>query len=125
WLAFSVVRLLEEHFTGLVDYAFTAALESELDRIAVGEEDRNDWLAGFYFGDQDQNREGLKAIVDDLGDIDAREVNTGAISEGVNLRVGRYGLYPEVVAATAGEDAKRFSVSDDLATDELTADKPS
>src|SRR5699024_1211933 len=115
WLAFSVLPPLEEPFTG--------DLESELDRIAVGEEDRNDWLAGFYFGDQDQNREGLKAIVDDLGDIDAREVNTVAISEGVNLRVGRYGPYLEVVAETEGEDAKRVAVPDDLAPDELTAAK--
>ncbi|MGO0604150.1 type I DNA topoisomerase [Brevibacterium linens] len=123
WLAFSVVRLLEEHFTGLVDYAFTADLESELDRIAMGEEDRNDWLAGFYFGDEDQDREGLKAIVDDLGDIDAREVNTVAISEGVNLRVGRYGPYLEVASEEDGEEPKRVSVPDDLAPDELTAAK--
>src|SRR5699024_5438513 len=77
----------------------------------------------FCFGDQDQNREGLKAIVDDLGDIDAREVNTVAISEGVNLRVGRYGPYLEVAAETEGGDPKRVSVPDDLAPDELTAAK--
>ncbi|RAA21010.1 DNA topoisomerase I, partial [Burkholderia multivorans] len=83
WLAFSVVRLLEEHFTELVDYEFTADLESELDRIAMGEEDRKAWLARFYFGAEGYDREGLKEIVDDLGDIDAREVNTVPITDGV------------------------------------------
>lgn len=123
WLAFSVVRLLEEHFTRLVDYAFTADLESELDRIAMGEEDRKAWLARFYFGDKSQDREGLKEVVDDLGDIDAREVNTVVISEGVNLRVGRYGPYLEVPASEEGADPKRVSVPEDLAPDELTAAK--
>ncbi|MDN5656751.1 type I DNA topoisomerase, partial [Brevibacterium sandarakinum] len=121
WLAFSVVRLLEEHFTGLVDYAFTADLETELDRIAMGEEDRKAWLARFYFGDATQDREGLREVVDDLGDIDAREVNTVVISENVNLRVGRYGPYLEIPATEEGGNPKRVSVPDDLAPDELTA----
>lgn len=123
WLAFSVVRLLEEHFTGLVDYEFTADLETELDRIAAGEEDRRAWLARFYFGDKDHDREGLKEVVDDLGDIDAREVNTVRISDGVALRVGRYGPYLEVSGGAEGEEPKRVSVPDDLAPDELTAAK--
>ena len=35
WLAFSVVRLLEEHFARLVDYEFTAGMEDVLDQIAA------------------------------------------------------------------------------------------
>ncbi|MGH8974978.1 MAG: type I DNA topoisomerase, partial [Acidimicrobiia bacterium] len=34
WTAFSVVRLLEEHFDRLVDYEFTARMEEDLDDIA-------------------------------------------------------------------------------------------
>ena len=34
WTAFAVVRLLEQHFTDLVDYAFTARMEDDLDEIA-------------------------------------------------------------------------------------------
>jgi DNA topoisomerase-1 len=41
WLAFSVVRLLEQHFADLVDYDFTAALEDDLDAIARGEQRRS------------------------------------------------------------------------------------
>ena len=32
WLAFAVTRLLEEHFGNLVDYEFTASMEEDLDR---------------------------------------------------------------------------------------------
>ena len=36
WIAFAVIGLLEHHFGRLVDYDFTAAMEDELDSIAVG-----------------------------------------------------------------------------------------
>ena len=36
WIAFAVIGLLEHHFGRLVDYDFTAAMEDELDAIAVG-----------------------------------------------------------------------------------------
>ena len=45
WLAFSVIRLLEEHFTRLVSYEFTASMEDVLDEIAGGRRDRNAELA--------------------------------------------------------------------------------
>ena len=48
WLAFSVVRLLEEHFARLVSYEFTASMEDVLDEIAGGRRDRNTELAEFY-----------------------------------------------------------------------------
>ena len=35
--AFAVVTLLEQHFPNLVDYAFTARMEDDLDAIAAGE----------------------------------------------------------------------------------------
>ena len=34
WTAFAVVSLLEQHFDDLVDYAFTARIEDDLDAIA-------------------------------------------------------------------------------------------
>ena len=37
FLAFSVTGLLEQHFSKLVDYEFTASMEADLDRIANGE----------------------------------------------------------------------------------------
>ena len=44
WTAFAVVNLLEQHFTDLVDYAFTARMEDELDEIAARQVEREPWL---------------------------------------------------------------------------------
>ena len=44
WTAFAVVGLLEQHFDELVDYAFTAKVETDLDAIAAGQQ-RKDALA--------------------------------------------------------------------------------
>ena len=118
WLAFAVTRLLEEHFSRLVDYDFTAAMEEDLDRIASGQEDRARWLSRFYFGTDG----GLKPLVDDLGDIDARDINTVEVGDGIVLRVGRYGPYLEAPGEDGGEP-RRASVPDDVAPDELTVDK--
>src|SRR4029079_6874124 len=95
WLAFAVTPLLEEHFGNLVDYDFTASMEEDLDRIANGEEQRVDWLTRFYFGEEAKSIEGLRHLVDDLGEIDAREISTIPIGEGLVVRVGRYGPYVE------------------------------
>ena len=137
WLAFAVTRLLEENFAELVDYDFTASMERDLDRIAAGEEDRVAWLRRFYNGQggagaeqaaQDASGEleaaaaalraqGLKGLVDNLGEIDARAVNSIEIGEGITLRVGRYGPYLE------DAEGNRANVPADLAPDELTVDK--
>src|SRR5579862_8826501 len=113
FLAFSVVGLLEKHFGRLVDYDFTASMEDDLDRIAAGDEQRVDWLGRFYFGD---GTGGLHELVSDLGAIDAREINSLEIGDGIVLRVGRYGPYLE-------RDGQRASVPEELAPDELTLER--
>ncbi|UNK71743.1 type I DNA topoisomerase [Microbacterium sp. H1-D42] len=122
WLAFSVVRLLEQHFATLIDYDFTAALEDDLDAIARGEQNRVEWLRRFYYGADDQV--GLRQVVDNLGEIDARALNSTRITDTATLRFGKYGPYLEVVDP-ANPDAKPriVNVPEDLAPDELTAEK--
>ncbi|MDO5052167.1 MAG: type I DNA topoisomerase [Pseudoclavibacter sp.] len=120
WTAFSVVRLLEEHFGDLVQYDFTAQMEADLDRIAAGEQDRTDWLRGFYFGTEDH--QGLRGVIDNLGEIDARAINSTRMDERAVLRIGRYGPYLEV-AGEAGSEPRRVNVPGELAPDELTAEK--
>jgi DNA topoisomerase-1 len=152
WLAFAVTRLLEVHFTELVDYDFTASMESDLDRIANGDERRVEWLNRFYFGDEATTGEGLKALVDHLGEIDAREISTIQLGDGMVVRVGRYGPYveetvpagvdpatgevrPGAAVEGAGEAAeatgdaaadwqpRRATITDDIAPDEMTPEK--
>ncbi len=115
WLAFSVVRLLEDHFSRLVSYEFTAEMEDVLDDIAGGRRQRAAELGAFYFGDA--RIEGLHKLVTELGDIDARELATFPIGEGIDLRVGRYGPYVE------DADGNRGNVPEDLPPDELTLEK--
>ena len=140
WLAFAVTRLLEVHFAHLVDYDFTATMEDALDEIAAGEEGRVEWLRRFYFGDEATTGEGLRELVDDLGEIDARAISTIEIGDGIVVRVGRYGPYVEEVAPTGVDPAtgeivgtlaaegdsgspRRATISDDIAPDELTPAK--
>ncbi|MCC3275882.1 type I DNA topoisomerase [Arthrobacter sp. zg-Y20] len=124
WIAFSVVRLLEEHFTDYVDYDFTAELEEDLDRIARGEAGRVEWLNQFYYGDRVET--GLHTIVNDLGEIDAKAINSIEIADGIMLRVGKFGPYlerPLPADAPEGTEPERANVPEDLAPDELTAEK--
>ncbi|WP_062299319.1 type I DNA topoisomerase [Demequina maris] len=125
WLAFAMIRLLEEHFAWLIDYDFTADMEEGLDKIASGHVSRIDWLSEFYFGsgeddDQDGRGQGLKRLVDDLGDIDARANSTFEIGDGIALRVGKYGPYLE---RERDGEKQTASVPDELAPDELTVAK--
>ncbi|WP_435200372.1 type I DNA topoisomerase [Janibacter sp. GS2] len=136
WLAFAVTRLMEVHFSRLVDYRFTASMEEDLDLIASGSAERVAWLQRFYYGDG-KDSEGLAALVADLGDIDAKAISTIEIGDGIVVRVGRYGPYVEDLVPTGVDPAtgevtddpadgstkpapKRASVSDDIAPDELT-----
>jgi DNA topoisomerase-1 len=124
WLAFSVVRLLEEHFARLVSYEFTAGMEDVLDDIAGGRRDRNTELAEFYFGSGEI--EGLKKLVSELGEIDAKELATfpiGGPDSGVSLRVGKYGPYLEGPGEDGTPAATKANVPDDLPPDELTLER--
>ncbi|MEJ3404912.1 type I DNA topoisomerase [Rathayibacter sp. YIM 133350] len=123
WIAFPVVQLLEEHFGDLVEYDFTAEMENDLDEIANGQADRVGWLTQFYFGDE--RHKGLRQVIDNLGEIDARGVNSRPISDGITLRFGKYGPYLEVTDPDAPADAKPriVNIPPQLAPDELTPDK--
>jgi DNA topoisomerase-1 len=123
WLAFSVVRLMKEHFTELIDFNFTAGVEEDLDAIARGEKRKVEWLKHFYFGDDaDEDIPGLKQIVsNNLDTIDAAEINTVVLGKHpdtgdvIIVKPGQYGPFVRCAENTAG-------VPDSMAPDELTVD---
>ncbi|WP_374986560.1 type I DNA topoisomerase [Streptomyces fradiae] len=134
FLSFAVVNLLEKHFGRLVDYDFTARMEDDLDRIARGEAQAVPWLKRFYFGEgtgsgtggaadagngDGDHLGGLKELVTDLGAIDAREISSFPVGNGIVLRVGRYGPYIER-GVKDEEGHQRADVPEDLAPDELS-----
>jgi DNA topoisomerase I len=129
FLAFAVVTLLERHFSELVDYEFTAQMEDALDQIARGEAARVPWLRRFYFGPDGhadgtdgngaygRDGRGLKSLVTDISDIDARDVSSFPLADSdIVVRVGRYGPYLE-------RNGERANVPEDMAPDELTPQK--
>ncbi|KUN79270.1 type I DNA topoisomerase [Streptomyces griseoruber] len=134
FLSFAVVNLLEKHFGRLVDYDFTAKMEDDLDRIARGEAQSVPWLKRFYFGEgtadggaadagngDGDHLGGLKELVTDLGAIDAREVSSFPVGNGIVLRVGRFGPYIERGEKDA-EGHQRADIPEDLAPDELSVE---
>ena len=137
--AFAVVQLMESHFDTLIDYAFTARMEDDLDSIANGREDLVPWLERFYFGQQGKKggkpkdppappgsssleQLGLKALVENkLEAIDPKDVNAFPLGksdagEDVVIRVGKWGAF-----LTCGE--QKANIPPGLAPDELTLEK--
>jgi DNA topoisomerase-1 len=113
--AFAVIHLLERYLGYLVDYAFTAKMEDQLDEISNGNSKRLDYLREFYEGN---GSPGLKPKLDEVAEkIDPREVCSiplGELESGdkVEVRVGRYGPF-----LSRGE--LRVSLPDQMPPDEL------
>jgi DNA topoisomerase-1 len=131
--AFAVVALLEQHFKELVDYAFTAKMEDDLDSISSGERESGPWLELFYFGKDRKDDApkkgpleivGLKSLIgSSVEDIDPRAVCTTEIGvtkngEIICARVGRYGPYLQI-----GDSDKRANLPEDMPPDELDVEK--
>jgi DNA topoisomerase I len=134
WTAFAVIRLLEEHFTSLVDYQFTAEMEDYLDQISRNERENLGYLQEFYFGDDNVGEKaagpgekvapggiGLKPLLAlKVAEIDPRIACTYPLGSSdasdeslmVNVRVGRYGPYVE-------QGERRASISDEMPPDEM------
>lgn len=116
--AFAVTQLLENYLSNLVDYAFTAKLEDELDGIARGETDDKAYLKNFYFGEKES---GLKPTLDNVKDtIDPRLTSGITIGESagfpVEVRIGRFGPFIRW-------NEKTSKIPNDISPDELTVSK--
>ena len=139
WLAFAVTRLMEEHFSRLVDYDFTASMEEDLDAIARGDQERAAWLHRFYFGDEATSPTGCAtswrtSATSTPGDLDDRH-RRGHRRAGRPVRAVRRGgrapgrrpddrrgdeMPPRWVTPTPASP-RRATINDDVAPDELDA----
>jgi DNA topoisomerase-1 len=122
--AFAVVNLLQQYFSDLVDYQFTAAMEDQLDDIAQGKQDLEPWLNKFYFGDPSADTElaklGLEKMTHETHEFDFAAINSillGTAPDGapVSVRSGRYGPY-----LVHGED--RVSIPEATEPDTLSVE---
>lgn len=134
--AFAVINLLEQHFKELVDYAFTASMETDLDAISEGEMKAAPWLKSFYFGMDKKPKDGVTGrdaplleiglkgkVAGGIDDIDPRlicEMPLGRTDSGelVAARVGRYGPYVQI-----GDTSARANIPEDTSPDELDVTK--
>ena len=126
WIAFTVIRFLEQNFGKMIDYKFTASMEEDLDQIADGKLDAKAWLTHFYFGGDDMT--GLKDTAENILDQDPRAINSYPITDAITLRTGQYGPYIEIFqepgSEGADENGRRIvNIPEELAPDELTPAK--
>jgi len=62
-MAFTVTKILEEHFANIVDISFTANMEEKLDEVSEGNSDWQKLLADFYVPFMQQVADGKENIV--------------------------------------------------------------
>ncbi len=116
WVAFSVVTLLEENLSGLVDYKFTAQMEDDLDAISRGEQGHVEYLDKFYFGNGVPGlKQQLENKIDEIDPAAISRILIGQPEDGpeIYVRVGRYSPYIEQGDRTA-------SLPEETPPDEVT-----
>ncbi len=92
-LGFLVVDLLKEYFRDILDMEFTADMEAQLDKIAVGEMDWHKVLQEFY----EPFSKWLEKADEEIGEIEIKDEETDEICEkcGRNMVIkrGRFGKF--------------------------------
>ena len=120
--AFAVTRLLRTHFSDLIDFAFTAEMEEDLDEISRGEREWLDFIREFYRGDgHHRGLEDAAKQAEERADyplIDVGEDPDSGLP--IRVRVGRYGPFLQLGEGGPGNTA---SLAPTLAPADLTVDK--
>lgn len=109
--AMVVNDFLVEHFPVIVDFQFTAKVEGEFDRIADGEEQWTDMLAGFYGTFHETVERGKDIERNTLGSN--REIGLHPeTGQKLTARLGRFGPYVQIEPKEgAPEDEKAVYAS--------------
>ena len=120
--AFAVTHLLRGHFGDLVDVAFTAEMEEDLDEISRGEREWLDFIRQFYRGDR--HHRGLEdAVKQAEANADYPLIDVGVDAESndpVRVRIGRYGPFLQLGEGGPGKTA---SLPPSLAPADLSVEK--
>ena len=118
-----VNKFLTEHFTGYVDYDFTARLEDELDAVSRGEKEWLPLMKEFWepFSARVKDKEGGVSRDEavsprTLGDDPA----TGRL---VSVRMGRYGPYVQIGSRDDAEELKFASLRTDQRMDTISLEQ--
>jgi DNA topoisomerase-1 len=120
--AFAVTHLLRGHFGDLVDVAFTAEMEEDLDEISRGEREWLDFIRQFYRGDK--HHRGLEdAVKQAEANADYPLIDVGVDPESkdpIRVRIGRYGPFLQLGEGGPGKTA---SLPPALAPADLSVEK--
>ncbi|MBC7448019.1 MAG: type I DNA topoisomerase [Hymenobacteraceae bacterium] len=104
--AMVVNDFLVEHFPMIVDYQFTAKVESQFDRIADGEQEWVDMLSGFYGGFHETVGAGQQIERSTVSG--ARQIGADpATGKPISARLGKYGPYVQLGDSQEEEEAGR------------------
>lgn len=96
-MAFSVIEMLEKHFSNIVDSGFSATMEEDLDSIAEGKSDWQKLLSDFYVEFDKKISEG-KSGIKSLKVSTPTGESCPSCGEALLLRSGRFG---EFIACSA------------------------
>lgn len=120
--AFAVTRLLRTHFSDLIDVAFTAEMEEDLDEISRGEREWLDFIREFYRGDRHhRGLEDAAKQAEERADYPLIDVGEDPDSgQPVRVRVGRYGPFLQLGEGGPGNTA---SLPPNLAPADLNVEK--
>ena len=121
--AFAVTHLLKEHFAALVELGFTGQIEENLDEIAKGERQRDEFLATFYNGNGGLDWPGLRQLVENESHIEYPAVLLGTHPDTgapVHVRIGKFGPYVQI---GEGDTAINASVPDETPPADFTLER--
>ena len=117
---FVVTDLLEKHFPDLVDVKFTSQMEQSLDAIAEGQLEPQPYLHQFFLGERGlQTR--IEGQAEQIDPRDAKLVKLDGRLDGVEIHVGKFGPYLEVMQGDG--EPRKASIPDDVAPGDLSLER--
>jgi DNA topoisomerase I len=122
-IAFVVTDLLVEHFSQIVDYAFTAQMEENLDAIAEGTKDWKPIISVFYHPFHDNLVEKTESL-DKEDTVGMRELGEDPkTKKPIYARVGRYGAFVQKGSKDDEEKPKFASLRKGQSVETITLEE--